>query len=277
MTLAAFLPSHSAKHIGSPPLREKLVLAQSWAQLDLILQNRISAVIVDPSADGSMRLDLATCLLRKHAGVPMLAYVSLNGPNMKAVAQLSGMGLSNALLHPTDRRVFWEVVQRTLATRLVSDFLRFIGVPRAKLPGPIAQAVEDVFERPNRYETAADIALQSSSTPRRIYRRFEAAHLGRPKKVLTAARLIRAYTYLRVSSHNVLRIAEQLGYADSRVFAAHIRTVFGCCPSSLRSVSNENDVLMHLLDWFYRPSKSASLDYLAKAPSKILGEGAVQL
>ena len=254
MTLAAFLPVDSVAHVRSVARNDHVILARSWEMLDrVIVDHPINAVVLDPCADGSMNIEAVANLLRRHPSLPLLAYVGISEPNLKAVLKLSKLGISQVLLHPPDKTRLWEAAERVSANQLSHDFLSFMGIAQVKLPVAIARAVRDLFERPNRYETAADIALEARSSVKKLYRSFEGAQLGSPKKLLTAAKMLRGYAYLRIPRYTVHDVCIQVGYSDARIFAAYTRTIFGCSPSSLKCERNSGEIVRHLLDWFYKP------------------------
>jgi AraC-like DNA-binding protein len=235
---------------------ESLRLARSWTELDSMIDDSIvRAAIIDPAADGSMKINAVARLFKRHTGVPTVAYVPLSGRNFKAIFMLSRIGLSEALVHPVRQDHFWQVIERVSSGKPPKDFLSFMAISRVNLPPSLALAVRDMFERPERYETATDIALQARFPVKRVYRSFQAAKLGTPKRLLTAAKVLRAYGYLRGRRYKVDEARVKVGYSDSRIFAEHVRAIFGCTPSSLRAEPNQQEVLRQALEWFCKPIK----------------------
>jgi AraC-like DNA-binding protein len=209
-------------------------------------------VVLDPSASGSLDVTAVIDLLRKHPSVPFLAYVSLAPHNLKAVATLSRHGLADVIVHPVDDRVLCATVEACSKTRLVGGLLGMLEIAIAKLSPSVCRAVQDLFKRPNRYETGADIAISAGIGVKSVYRDFQAAHLGTPKKMVTVAKLLYGYSHLLNSRLSMAEISVKLGYSSPRIVADHSGKVFGCRLSSLRNAS-EDEVVMALLDWFYRP------------------------
>jgi AraC-like DNA-binding protein len=75
-----------------------------------------------------------------------------------------------------------------------------------------------------------------------------------------AAKMLRAYGYLREPDHSVETVSEKLGYESVRVFSRNTREVFGCCPSTLRKESNAEEVVRQLLEWYHKPANSSVSD-----------------
>lgn len=254
MPLAAFLPVDSLDQIAALPHRGHVILVRSWDMLHrAIIRDAVNTVVLDPSADGSMNIDAVASVLVNHPSIALVAYVPMSEPNLRATLQLSRLGVSRILLHPRDKFHLWEAAERISATRLSRDFLAFIGISQVRLPQPVARAIQDLFDRPRRYETASDIAAQARCSVKRLYRNCEVAHLGNPKKLLIAAKMLQGYGYLQMPGYPVSEVSARLGYSDPRIFGSHTRAVFGCTPSSLKVESNREEVVRHLLDWYCKP------------------------
>jgi len=255
VNLAAFLPVDSADHIRSIVRHGDFLLARSWNELQgLIPQQRLDAVLVDPAADGSMKPGEVLALLRKYPSAPLVAYVPLSAGSLKAVFELSRHGLSRAMLHPARQEKVRRIIEIVSANALISAFLGAIEPSLGKLRPAVLQTIQELFERPHRFESGADLALHAGVAVRELYRDFCLALLGTPKKLVVIAKLLRGYSYLRHSKASVQRVATKLGYSDKRVFTAHVGAVFGCSPIELRTCGDIDGAAMQLLDWFYKPS-----------------------
>ena len=277
--VAALLPPDAYTALRQVLSEAQFIPSRSWDELGRVAESRsVGSIVIDPYVAGS-DLGPAISFLRRFRLVPTLAYVSLSPENFHAVAKLSNEGLYAAFIHPlcdSGQRL------RALHEKLGSDTLArglFLGTlePAAgRLPVGVVRAVIDLFGRPHRYRTATDLAAQSEVIPRHLYRDFEAVHLGSPRKLVLAAKMLRAYGYLREPHHSVESVSEKLGYESVRVFSRNTRQVFGCCPSTLRKESNAEEVVMQLLEWYHKPTNPAVSDtnsLLRRLKSQRFGPG----
>lgn len=254
MALAAFLPVSSAEHLGTAVRSEELILTHSWIELESVVRNRpLNVVVLDPRADGSLNTAAVLGLMRDYPSVPLLAYVPLDQHSFRTIFKLSRDGLSHALVHPLRPEDLWRTIEAMSAGRLANRFLGVIEPSLGSLPAPVFESIQDLFEKPHRYQSAADIAVQARVSVRAVYRAFDLAQLGTPKKLLTIAKLIRGYCYLRNPTYSVGRVCRKLGYSHTRIMVQHISAVFQCCPCQLRAHASGDDILIHLLEWFYKP------------------------
>lgn len=258
MTLAAFLPKSAAEHVESALPSEEILFGRSWKELDAIIgQPLVTVAMIDPGADGTPNKSAVINLMARHPAVSFMAYVSLTNSNLKATADLSRHGLASAILHPLGDSLnrFWSILDHLSANPIVRGFLGTIEPALGRLPHPTVRAVQDLFERPHRYQAAADLALQSGMTVREVYRDFESAKLGTPKKLVTAAKVLRGFGYVKRSRFTVSEITRKIGFSNPRVFGEHTRAIFGCRPSELRADWDIDEIVRQVLEWFYRPSE----------------------
>jgi AraC-like DNA-binding protein len=257
MILVAFLPAIGVESLRRFVAGEKLMLARSWHEVESLLRAcAASALILDPCADGSMNVQSVIDLMRKFPTTPVMAYVSMTGPNLKAVFELSRHGLSDAVVRSPNEptRQLSKVLNRASIHTNVSDLLGWMERSLAELPPLVAQAVVDLFERPHRYTTAADIALQGEVSTKALYRAFLTAHLMSPKKLLVVAKLLRGYALMRDSGLVVRDVAASVGYTRPANFSQHCVDVFGSPPRALRNEPSREEVVRTLLDWLCKPS-----------------------
>jgi AraC-like DNA-binding protein len=252
---AGFLPDASARHLQSVIRLENLALASSWTELDSMIRSyRFEAALIDPGADGTMNTRKAIQILRSHPYFPILAYVPVNPWQLKAVAALANNGLPQVLLHPArdSDREFWKPLERLSADWLAREFLGSIEASLGQLPFALYQAIEDLFSRPDRYQTGPDIAAQAGVSIKSLYRSFEAVHLGTPKKLVTAAKLVRAYCLLRQMEYPA-SVSRRIGCSDVEVLSSHTKRIFGCTPAELAADPKSDEVVRQLLEWYYKP------------------------
>jgi AraC-like DNA-binding protein len=208
-------------------------------------------VIVDPSADGTTNVDEVAGILTQYPSMPLVVYVPLTASSFMAVSQLSRRGLEHVLLYRLDDAPdhFRETLERACSNPLTRELLTALASRLDKLPTRLGRAVMDVFEKPDRYASAIDLAMSAEVSYVRLYRSFEAAELVSPKKILTAAKLLRGYSYLGDPGYSIREVAMKLGYRHPRIFTEHSVEVFGVTPSRLRLHLAPSDAVSKMLDW----------------------------
>lgn len=256
MKLATFLPAPSAEHVQRTVGRESILHSHSWGELDSLLAKQpITAVLVDPGVDGVGNTNTALKFLRKYSSTPFIAYVSLNGMSFGSVAKLSKYGLAGAILHPADEQALLNAVEKVSPNSLVREFVGTFEASLGKLPPPLVSAIRDLFERPQRYQLATDIALEAGTTPAKVSRSMKSAELGPAHKLVILAKLLRGYSYLANSELTVEEVCRKLGYSDRRGLGTHTQAVFSCSPSRLRHFTDQGEIVRDLLEWYYKPSQ----------------------
>ena len=106
-----------------------------------------------------------------------------------------------------------------------------------------------MFEDPHRHMRVSDLAFDAGMTSMQLYRHFEIAGLSSPKKLLVAAKVLRACEYLADPAYSVRDVAKKLGYHNPRIFAQHCVDATGLTPSSLRTRLAQGAVVDRLLAW----------------------------
>jgi len=253
LSVAAFLSPRLLSHVQHVFEGEaELLIASSWEELDTFVRRKpVSVVILDPLADGVMNVSAVSGLLTRYPSLPLIAYVTLGAPAFNAVAQLSRLGLEDVLLHRFDDapEKFRERVDRVQGNPLTRQVIGVLAPSLAQLPLALGAAVENMFDQPDRYTSALDLAMDAGVPIVRLYRNLHLAGLGSPKRLLIAAKLLRGYTYLRDPGYSVLDVSLKLGYRSTRIFAQHAVSVFGMTPSRVRTRLPEAEAIRKVLDW----------------------------
>jgi AraC-like DNA-binding protein len=134
------------------------------------------------------------------------------------------------------------------------DLLAAIETKLAVLPPRVTDAIADLFSRPARYETASDLAHEAEIPVKQLYREFSKATLRSPKKLVACAKTIHGYGYLRFTNYPEGAVRKKLGYSDQQCFSRQVASVLGCRPRELRNALSPEELLLHLIEWMYRPS-----------------------
>ncbi len=260
MSLALFVPPAVAVHLRQLFPGEEICAARSWSELEAFISaSGVTAAVVDPCADGSMNIDSVIRLMSRARSVRFFACVPPTASQLQAVFKLSKHGLQDAFVHPTlnvDLRLF-KSVTATNSDWLIGDFLARIETRLGALSPELFRTVRDLFDRPHRYRGVADIAAQAGMSVRKLYRRLDRGRIGTPTKLITAAKVLRGYAVLRSSNSTLGRISELVGFDSPRHFSRRTMTIFGCSPMTLRDEPDAEEIMLHLFDWVYHPSRRA--------------------
>jgi AraC-like DNA-binding protein len=253
VTILAFLPERSLAHVRHVFVKEKdFVIAHSWDELNTIIRQKpVAALILDPAADGLMNVDAVLDLLKQYPSLPVVAYVLLNPASFGAITHLSRHGLDNVLLQRFEDspQRFRETVERARGNPLKRKVVEALRPQLSLLPVMLVSIVDEIFESPHRYASAQDVALRAEMSTVRLYRHFGLAGLGSPKRLLRAAKLLRAFGYLGDRGYSVRDVAKKVGYRNPRLFGEHTVDVFGLTPSRVRSHLTPEEVVKRLLAW----------------------------
>src|SRR3954464_6032805 len=252
LSVAAFLPTRLLTHFRHIFAEEPdLLVAESWEELESFIRRKpVSAVILDPSADGTLNVAAVAGLLKRYPSLPLIAYVTLHAPAFKAIAQLGKLGLEDVVLHRFDDAPdrFRERVEQVQGNSLTHRLIEELNGALRQLPRLLFVTVENLFEQPHRYASALDLATEGIAIVS-VYRNLDAAGLGSPKRLLVAAKVLRGYGYLRDPGYSVLDVSIKLGYKTARIFSQHWVGVFGETPARVRSRLTDEAAVDSVLKW----------------------------
>jgi AraC-like DNA-binding protein len=275
-TVAALLPDEELAAIRQALDDVEVLACASLDALARIVQSeRPVYAVMDPLHACPRDLAPAMAFVRKFRNTPVVAYVALTPQNLHAVVKLASEGLQDAFLHPL-RDSGWRLRKfhdRLRFDELANQFLALLEPSLAHLHPNIVAAIIDLFQRPGRYSTAADLAAQAGLSTRHLERTLSCCRLGTPRKLVVAAKIIRAYAFLREPGSCVEDVSDKLGYETVRILARQTRQIFRCAPSRLRSQPDGDEVLRNLLEWVQKPCGpecpyQSLTDLLIFAPSR---------
>jgi AraC-like DNA-binding protein len=245
--LIALLPPRLLRHveyvIGKD---ERVIVARTWAELDQMLHvHPVTVALIDPSADGASKTVEFERLAANYPSLPIIAYVPLTPSAFRAVAQLSKLGLEHVILYSHDDSAerMIATIDKVRANPLTERFIEELQPRLDQLPLGISKVVVEMFAEPHRYPNAQDMATNANVTIVRLYRAFSAADFAAPKKMVVAAKLLRAYTHLSDPGQSVGGASTKLSYRNPRIFAEHTNEVFGVNPSRLRARVTEDQLV----------------------------------
>jgi len=260
VSIAVFLPPNLIGHVRHAFVKEAdFFAASSWQDLENIIQREpLSAVVVDPAADGVLDVDAVANILQRFPSLPVVGYVMLTPSSFGAIAELSRRGLSHVVLHrfADSRERLVQTVTRVRSNPPSSRVLGKLAPVLKQVPLSLSRAIADMFERPHRYLSVLDLATSAGMPAVSVYQYLDGAKLGSPKKLLIAAKLSRGLSYLHDPGYSIQQVANKLGYRYTRIFSAHVIEVFDQTPSRVRARMTEDDAMAHLIRWIDIPDSS---------------------
>lgn len=262
MSVAAFLPPRLLMHLKHVFADEpELLVASSWQELESFIRRKpVSAVILDPSADGTLNVGAVAGLLKRYPSLPLIAYVTLHAPAFKAIAQLGRLGLEDVVLHRFDDAPdkFLERIEQVQGNSLTHRVIEELHDSLRQLPRQLYATIENMFDQPHRYASALDLAGDGIAIVG-IYRNLDTAGLGSPKRLLIAAKVLRGFGYLRDPGYSVLDVSIKLGYKTARIFSHHWVSVFGVTPARVRRRLSDEAAIEHVLRWIRAAGDDSAL------------------
>ena len=252
MTVAALLPPRLLRHVQFILGREHPLVVDSWKDLEeLIRVKPVSVAVVDPSMDEGPGTERLRGILIDYPSIQVIAYVPVTAPAFRAIAELSRAGLKHVIMYSVDDSPerFLGLLDLVRASPLTLDLLVEIRPSLNKLPVALKRAIEDMFAEPHLYGNAADIAVKANVPLVRLYRALRAAGVASPKKLLVAAKLLRAYGDLGDPGHSIRRVSRRLGWKYTRVLFDHTFEVFGLSPARVRDQMTKEQVVARLVEW----------------------------
>jgi AraC-like DNA-binding protein len=231
---------------------EKVLVAHTWAELERMVEMQpVTVALVDPSTDGGARTIEFERLSRAYPSLPIIAYMPLTASAFQAVSRLSRLGLEHVILYSHDdspERII-ATLERVRSSPLTERFVQSLRPQLQMLPISVSEVIVDMFAQPHRFPNAHDLAAGANISLVKLYRAFHSARLAAPKKMVIAAKLLRAYAHLLDPGQSIGGASSKLAYRNPRIFAEHTNDVFGLNPSKVRSHLSEDQVVTRLLEW----------------------------
>jgi len=217
----------------------------------LLQSEPVSLAVIDPSPGGGATAGGFARMTTAYPSIPVLGYAPLTPEAFRSVAELSRLGLEHVILysHDDSAQRLIRTIEMLLSNPLGESMTEELRPLVARLPVTLAAVIHDMFRDPHQYASVNDLAGRADATLARLYRSCHESGLASPKRLLTAARLLRAYAYLADPGHSVGAVSRKAGLGHPRVFAAHASAVFGVKPSRMRSHMTERQAIERLVAW----------------------------
>lgn len=234
-----------------------VVTAQNWADVTSRLrEGPVDVLFVDPETSPIPVTPIVSQILGTFPSVVVTVYSQLTPSTVVVVHELSKVGLHHVVLRqyddePSRVRLFLATVPNR---QLIPLVFRTLDAELSRLPTIAVQRVRDVFESPGTIRSVDEFASYMALSRTRLYELFTEVGLGSPKRLLIAARLLRAYIYLRDPGNAFSQVAAKAGFVDERVLRRYL-AVFDMSVAQLRQCSKGDFIVSKLTDWIRNRSK----------------------
>lgn len=207
---------------------------------DFVTRNAIQLLVADPSLDTGTCADYLNTIRTRHPTLHIAVYTELSASVVGSIVQLATTGISTVLLfgHDDHPNRFVDLVCEVGAAEPINALLRALAPALETLPIRLNRAIMHVYRDPLRRWTMSSIATEACMTPRTTYRHFSSAGFGSPRRLVAAARLVRAFAMLRSTSRTISATAAYVGYRDADALTHQLRDLTGFTGRDIRSLSS---------------------------------------
>ena len=256
IAVATFLTTRQQKHVNALANDVDIVVAHSWAELLGVLRSHpIRVVIANPAADGQMKVQVVSEIVRRYPSVSVMLYVALDAASFRATVRLCQLGVSHVVLQsfedsPARLR---STLKQIGFNPLLQYVLRALHPNFQSLPAHLSDVIHDLFAAPHKYATAIDIASKAGISLVQLYRELGRARLTSPKRLIVAAKLLQACRYLHDSDQSIAGVARKVGYSQTRILVQHTLAVFGVPPSVVKRGIHRVTFHRRMVSWLRLP------------------------
>jgi AraC-like DNA-binding protein len=248
--VVAYLPPPLLSHLRIVVGGDHDVAAvERWEELDEVVRLRpVDVAIIDPRTEGSTRAEELRALLERYPSLPVVVYTALVPEALKATVELAKHGVQQVVLRGFDDepRRFRELIDGLPAYTMGERVLAALAPRLAGAPPELARAIERAFRAPHTFQDVRDLAIAAGMTRRRVDRWLDRIGLASARMLVVAARLIRAYHFMRDPGRSLDDIWKKLGYGGSRLFIRQVKAATGLTPSLLRESVGPEDFVAQL-------------------------------
>ena len=243
---------------GAMGEHHRLHVALDWEHANSIIRRQpVDVLVVDPHFGSATEARTAPIqsLHRQFRSVPFVVYSVLAAQTLRPLIQLGQDGMEQLVLYGIDddprqlRRVLERQPGVALAERLVTQLQ-----PQLRtLPADVSRAIERVIHTPAAFKDVPDLAAAANVSRRTIYRECERAQLASPRELIAAARVLRAYAFLRESNYAIEDVADHLRFSSAQHLTRTMRWACGMTTARARDRMDPDAFLSSLAEKLQRP------------------------
>jgi AraC-like DNA-binding protein len=250
--VAAFLPRPLLPQLkialGS---EHTLISVSSWSELQTAVQRHmIDVVVADPCASGAVDVEPLELIRRHYPSLPVVIYTSLGASAFAATVRLAKSGIEHVVLSRFDDepRRFLELLESIPAHELGDRMLKELAGPLSCLPVVVVRGIDQLFRSPARFTSAGDLAAAAGMNLRTLYRNLEPAGFYSARALVVAARLVRAYAYLRDPGRSIKDVAAKTGYTSPWQLSQHMREMTGRTAEQVRRDMSPDELISRMVE-----------------------------
>jgi len=250
--VVAFLPRQLLSHLRIVLGPEhSLRPVASWNELQTtITHSPADVVVADPNADGSPNVDVLEILRGQFPSLSVVVYTSLTPSSVRAMVRLAKSGVEHVVLSRFDDEPgrFLELLESLPAHGLSEQMLKRLAGPVSTLPVTVVRAIDQLFQSPVKFKNAQDLANAAGMNLRTLYRNLEPAGIYSARALVVAARLLRAYAFLKDPGRSIKDVAVKAGYASPWQLSQQLREVTGRTAEQVRREVTQDDLVVLLVE-----------------------------
>jgi len=126
--------------------------------------------------------------------------------------------------------------------------LKRLAGPVSTLPVTVVRAIDQLFQSPVKFKNAQDLANAAGMNLRTLYRNLEPAGIYSARALVVAARLLRAYAFLKDPGRSIKDVAVKAGYASPWQLSQQLREVTGRTAEQVRREVTQDDLVVLLVE-----------------------------
>jgi len=250
---ACVQPSKLARLQGAAGSQHRVHAALDWAHADSIIRRQlVDVVVVDPQFGSSSdaRSDRISDLRRRYRALPMIVYSVLAAQTLKPLIALGREGIEQLVLYglDDDPQHLREILERQPGIVLSERLLSLLERPLSRIPDRISASVERLIRNPAAFANVPDLAAAAAVPRRSLYRHFERAGLVSPRELIAAARLLRAYAFLRDPVFSLEAVASHVRFTDAEAMTEAMKWGVGMTPGRARDRMGPNEFVARLAE-----------------------------
>lgn len=221
-------------------------VALHWAHASSIIQRfPVDVVVVDLASNGDQSLSIAPLqeLRREYPSLPVVLHSALETHALASVAAAGHDGVESLVIAGVDDDPvsFRAILERQPGVQLAAALEAALAPQLHVLPDDVARAVQRVIHTPAAFKGVPDLAAAANVSRRTIYRECERAGLASPREIIAAARVLRAYAFLRECDHSIEDVAEALRFSSPHHLTKTMRWACGMTTARARDRVSPTD------------------------------------
>jgi AraC-like DNA-binding protein len=200
----------------------------------------VDVVVVDPMLDASVNQDALVQVVRSYPSLSWLVFTPLRPDVGQLVVELSRAGVRRVILAGLDdsdtllRSALRDIDQQLATQRATARILSLV----APLPRTIRNVLKLSMEEGAELLDVTRFALNSQMSRRTLERHFLQRDLPKPKTILFAIRMLKAFQLLNDGTIPYSVVAKTLGYKKPSTLRAQVKRFFG-----VRSLTGQGELL----------------------------------